>query len=497
MSLLPRKSERYRTRNLVFTESDYEMTQNKINVILPHSAKAWATLLEIALAYRKLYGEKVHINLVDACALENAYPISYRRRAIQKKIAHENNFNVFRARVQPLDLLGFLLQSNMDFRKVRSGDIFSLCIKGIQVGHILHCRIAAAMGSRQYNSWQVPFKVFLKHYFVTYTSTRTAIRFLRSEPAPVVAYNGREPLAASFINIALGNRLKVVLAERGPTSSKYQIFPNSPHFHPDWWKLIQDKFGERDELSNEEIEEIEKYIENKLRGRDSYFDEDWGRKFIPQKSKVEFSSLSQGYVCYFSSSTTEFSPFNEYNSQLGYVNQFEAVRDLAEACMERNTQLVIRRHPNSIGKDGIDRESSLWELLIKDFSNIVYLSPFDTYNSYDLARGARAVMVWKSSIGFETLCLKKPTYALGPAKWAMNDEVRVWDRDQIERALDSTEQNCGELISAYSLFMTQSGTSYTFFKNSNKWGVTLPSGKKIYNTLFERSRRKLLLILSK
>ena len=106
-------------------------------------------------------------------------------------------------------------------------------------------------------------------------------------------------------------------------------------------------------------------------------------------------------------------------------------------------------------------------------------------------------MVWKSSIGFETLCLKKPTYALGPAKWAMNDEVRVWDRDQIERALDSTEQNCGELISAYSLFMTQSGTSYTFFKNSNKWGVTLPSGKKIYNTFFERSRRKLLLILSK
>jgi len=497
MSLLLRKSERYRARNLVFAESEYEVTENRINVILPHSAKAWAALLEIAMAHRKLFGEKIHINLFDVSALENPYPISYGRRALQKKIVRENNFSVFRARVRPLDLLGVLLQSKLDFRKVKSGDFSTLQIKGMSVGHILDCRIAAAMGSRQYNSKQVPFWVFFKHYFVTYTSTLTAIRFLGSEPATVVAYNGREPLAASFINIALSSRLQVVLAERGPTSSRYQIFPNSPHFHPDWWKLIQDKFGERDALSSEEVEDTKKYIENKLRGRDSYFDEDWGRKFSPQKSQNKLPGLSPGYVCYFSSSTTEFSPFSKYNSQLGYVDQFEAVRDLAEACMERNTQLVIRRHPNSIGKDGIDRESTSWELVVKDFSNIVYLSPFDTYNSYDLARGARAVMVWKSSIGFETLCLKKPTYALGPAKWAMNDEVRVWDRDQIERALEITEQNCDELISAYSLFMTQSGTSYTFFKNSNKWGVTLPSGKKIYNTFFERARRKLLPTLSK
>jgi hypothetical protein len=473
------------------------MTINKINVILPFSAKAWATLLEIAIAQRDLIGSELQVNLIDVARLESPLPVSFRRRSLQRKICHEYAFNVIKPSLHLKDIFGFLFGILPDYRRVKLGQIGSIHIRDTPIGEILRCRISAAMGSRQFESKEIPIKLFLKHYWVTYAATCVSMQLLTSHPAPIYAYNGREPLAASFINIAKRKGLEVILAERGSKSSKYQIFPNSPHFHPDWWDLIEEFSRLSGTISSEQQKEVHIYIQNKLHGIDSYFDEDWGGKFIDPKGRFQSLPFPAGYVCYFSSSTTEFSPFEEYNSKLGYVDQFDAVKDLAEVCLNNNLQLVVRRHPNSIGKDGVDRESATWETLAKKFSNLIYLSPFETYNSYEIAKKASCVMVWKSSIGFETLCLRKPTYALGPAKWAMVEQVRAWNRDKIQSAVVSGNQDCQELISAYSLFMTQSGTPYSYFKDSSKLGVTLRSGKKIQNTIFERTRRKIQILLSR
>lgn len=473
------------------------MINNEINIILPFSAKAWATLLEIAIAKRNEIGRELKVNLIDVARLESPLPISLGRRSLQRKISKGYEFKVIKPRLLLKEILRFLLRALPDYRRVKLGQIGGIQICDTPIGEILNCRISAAMGSRQFKSQEIPLKLFLKHYWVTYAATCVSTRLLTSKPAPIYAYNGREPLAASFINVAKKKGLEVILAERGSKSSKYQVFPNSPHFHPDWWELILQFSSLNGAISSEEQEEIDIYIQKKLHGVDSYFDENWGGKFINPEYGFQSSLLSEDYVCYFSSSTTEFSPFEEYNSNLGYVDQFDAVTDLAQVCLENNLQLIVRRHPNSIGKDGIDRESIAWETLVKKFSNIFYISPFETYNSYEIAKRARCVMVWKSSIGFETLCLKKPTYALGPAKWAMVEQVRAWSKDRIQSAVINGDQDCKELIAAYSLFMTMSGTPYCYFKDSSKLGVTLRSGKKIQNTIFERSRRKIRILFSK
>ena len=142
------------------------MTSNTINVVLPHSAKAWTTLIEIAIAQRNALGSELRINLVDVSNLESPYLISIRRRFLQRKISREFNFNLIRSRLSLSESLGFLAGILPNFKRVKSGKIESIHIRNTNVGKILHCRIAAAMGIRQFKSEEVPLKLFLNQYMI-------------------------------------------------------------------------------------------------------------------------------------------------------------------------------------------------------------------------------------------------------------------------------------------------------------------------------------------
>ena len=113
-------------------------------------------------------------------------------------------------------------------------------------------------------------------------------------------------------------------------------------------------------------------------------------------------------------------------------------------------------------------------------------------NSYELVKKAKLIFVWKSSIGFETLTMGKPTYSLGPAKWAWEKIYQCWTIEKIQEAVKFPKypRISDEVVKKYAFFMSTSGEQYKLFTAVEKWGVVLPSGEKIYNLFGERLRFK-------
>lgn len=183
----------------------------------------------------------------------------------------------------------------------------------------------------------------------------------------------------------------------------------------------------------------------------------------------------------------------EYNCDLGYKSQFQVVAELISICHSLSLPVVIRRHPNSLGIDGVDREKKLWRQVIESTPNaqVFYYGPKVALNSYSLIEDSRCIVVWKSSIGFETLALGKPTIATATAKWSWFSSLRAWSNSDLYRFI-SNPKICNEhknVVKEFAGFMANSGTQTTFFKEINKWGFVTIEGDKIFNFIGERVGR--------
>lgn len=156
------------------------------------------------------------------------------------------------------------------------------------------------MGSRFFDHSEVRFRTFYKHFSVNqrveYFIKNNLISIVKSDDV-LVLYNGREPLEATLIFFAKRFGLSVRILERGSSSNRYQIFPTSPHFHPDWWELITDYA--KANIAVSENEATKAYIKNRLSGYDTYFEEDWGRKKQASPGDNKQHELDKKITSYF------------------------------------------------------------------------------------------------------------------------------------------------------------------------------------------------------
>jgi len=128
---------------------------------------------------------------------------------------------------------------------------------------------------------------------------------------------------------------------------------------------------------------------------------------------------------------------------------------LVNLCQKLEKTLVVKRHPNSVATDGVDREATDWEW-IKGKQNVIYIDPLSKVDTYALLKMAESVISFKSSVGVEASALGIPARSMGPAEWAYKEETRVWDRDSLEkfilepRTLDkSIYQTWGYLVRTF------------------------------------------------
>jgi len=454
-------------------------------VIIPFKAKGFAFLLDFA------FQEIGLATLVDASRLQSPRPITRQRRIFQKSVAAKKNF--LEVRLGSLrSLLLALISLPIDYHKFCAGMQIHEKKSDTGLTDILLCRLAAFMGDRDFNLADTPFFEFSRHYLVSKRASIDFHHFLSkvgSRFSRIVVFNGREPLEATFIKIAKEYGLKVLIVEKGSNNSKYQVFEHSPHYHPNWWQIIEDFSDSALNITDSDstTSRID-YTSSKLKGIDPYFGDLWNKE-TPRDFPVD-EFVDGTTVLYFTSSSTEFSPFDEYNYNVGYTNQYEAVKDLAIEVLKLGLKLAIRRHPNSVGLDGVDRENQKWISTISGFdtNKVKYFEPAQKFNNLSSIISSRAVFVWKSSIGFESLALGKPTFALATAKWSWDAALRCWNREEIQVALKS-ELNlslAARVVDQYANFMANSGTPCTLVYSAHKWGFVNGDKQVIHNGIFEK-----------
>lgn len=455
---------------------------NSVLVVGNLSAKSWATTLDYATS---LSGEVYYVNTAK---LETHLPITLKRKKFEK-------FVIRKYRLHQVGISRNYLQNfRLIFYSVKYWKLFCLTsnqnlqVFEYNIFNLLQCRIAAYMGDRNFDLRQTPFRIFHKHFIITMrvlSKVEALIKNLLLDK--IVVYNGREPVNSTIILVANKYNIPVEILERGSSHSKYQTFAISPHYHPEWWDLIRNFQVQLSDRDQEKF--ISTFIDDKLNGVDKYFDQEWNSS--RQNTQYDELFTDSDYMVYFTSSSTEYSPFESYNSILGYQDQFCAVEDLALSCQRLNKILIIKRHPRSIGVDGIDREHIRWNEILKKYKSVNYLAPDVPVNSYKLANNAQAIYVWKSSIGFETMAMGIPTYALGPAKWAWDTRFQVWSINRIEESLIAPKMPDLEIVRKYALFMSLSGNDLKLFQSVSKWGVISYTHGKILNLVGQRLRSKI------
>ena len=452
-------------------------------VVIPFKCKPWAFLLDYS--HQKIKNAV----FLDLSRIQSLRPITRDRKRFQTRIIESSNFLNYRFGTWK-SLIVALLSLPTNFRKFRRSKTIICKQSQVSIDEILDCRLAAFLGIRNFDRKDTPFFEFMRHYIVTYRTAVELDSFLKNFTLPVekvIVFNGREPLEATCIRIADKYCLPTQIIEKGSDNSRFQVFRNSPHFHPDWWELINSC------NANQKLSELsmqaESYLEAKLKGIDPYFGDRWMDKTNQNVEVDEF--IDSNTVVYFTSSSTEFSPFSRFNYEVGYRNQYEAVESLANECLRTKNKLIIRRHPNSVGFDRVDREKPDWQRIVSKFpsNQIRYVGPFESFATYENVKKCRMVFVWKSSIGFETLALNKPTFAMASAKWSWNKELRCWSKAEIKYALEHAESLVAEfrenVVAQYANFMSQSGTKCIIFKSAHKWGIILNDNSKINNGIFE------------
>ena len=450
------------------------------------NAKVWAFSIE--MAHRKsLEGHPVI--LFDTTHVPPISFLSFSRKRFENEILKNGNVKLVKYHYSMFEYLRENFKALENFFVGKRHNSFPTITRGgVDLNAILQARISTYLGVRDYDFSEVPWKVFRTHFVTAVIcSTFFAKHFPKSESV-VIAYNGREVMSAVLLQHAFYTGSKTLIGERGSDNGKFQLFDRSPHFHPNWWDLIS-TFENLDSCDDLLSQKVLAYEQSKLAGFDTYFSDIWN----PPKDLVKGKSLgTQGYVLFLSSSSTEYSPFDKYNSELGFLNQFEAVQILAEACLDQNQVLVVRRHPKSIGVDAVDREKNFWKTIIS-YSNVVYIGPKEDYSSYKLVEDARVVFVWKSSMGYESMLMGKPTYALGTSKWAWDTRLQCWTQSRISECVREPKIEVASrvILEKYSLFMATSGTNFQLFNSVNKWGIVTKSNDKVFNLFLERPRRKL------
>lgn len=459
---------------------------NRIYVLnINSNSKVWAFALEMA-SQKSAEGHQVLI-------LDTSNVPSFGFNSLARKRFQKNTLNseLIVAIKKHFSLIEYLRENLFAYSKFIEGRKINrfpaINSAGIELTAIIYARISTFLGVRDYEFSEIPWRVFRKHFITATICSRFFKQNFPAEKSSVIAYNGREVMSAVLLQHAFANGCQTIIGERGSVSGKFQLFADSPHYHPNWWDLIKNYKEEYLQVSELQLN-VSNYKRGRLSGFDTYFSDTWN----PPKDLVEGKNLDlAGYVLYFTSSSTEFSPFEKFDSKLGYANQFEGVDILASECHKQGQTLVIRRHPKSIGIDDVDREEKFWEQ-VRSYPNVRYIGPKEDYSSYKLAEDAAVIFAWRSSMGYESMLMDKPTYALGTSKWAWDPQIQCWSREQIEKAIRSPklEPASANIIEKFSQFMSSSGTKYNLFKSVEKWGVITISDTKIFNLFLQRARSK-------
>ena len=449
-------------------------------VVVGLDTKSWAIGLEVALSLKMRNQEVV---IIDISKFKGRRPRSINRILFERKFIKKHKILLFKLKPK----LNFFYNPSDIIKLPKSIEILKgLTVEGVIVGNIIHAHFSALFGTDNFQIEAISKSDFEKITLKITHFLRSMNEFQKNKAFDIdslYVFNGRTILEGLCVQIAKDSGSRTLIFERASRSNKFEVYSKSPHTNQEWWNKIRSFLHQVDSGGIDiDWRAVDLYMNSRSVGFDPWQKIKW-RSYM-DSGLMDYNIVGP-YIAFFSVSTGEVSPFKEYESQGGYRTQFEALKDLVEESTRLNFKIVIRRHPNSLGIDKVDRESDLW----KEFmfhENVIYIGPTSRVDSYQVAKNAFACFTWRSTIGFDTLVLGIPSYALGPAKWAFDDSVRAWSKDKLIEVLKQPEMPNLKIVEGFGIYMTHFGNECLIFNNIERWGVVTKTNRKIYNLLFFR-----------
>jgi hypothetical protein len=307
---------------------------------------------------------------------------------------------------------------------------------------------------------------------------------LKIDHSDISISNGRSPIEAAIFSQSREKGIKTHILERGATTKKWYVYDISCHYPPDWWKMLEKV---QSETNFEDIENsAKKYWEGRLSGWDELSGINWRKHFDEGKLP---EGLPKKFVTFFCTSEHETPAIAEFEcTDLGFPSQRASVEALVEVCAKLGIQLVIKRHPNSVAVDGVDREEVTWKW-VQSHANVFLIGPKNRVDTYALLRRTSAVVTFKSSVGIEATALGIPARALGPAEWAFMPETRAWNVESLEDFLRDPQVIEGNPENTWGFLVSNFGKNLSIFEDITG-GYAQANGVRYFATDYYQSPMK-------
>lgn len=463
----------------------------KVIVVVGSSHKSWAYGIERA---ENFLAQGHTVSVLDFSRVVGPRYRSFKKRSFENQFYKERNLLVVKLRRISFDYIFSWLKVSFYVCKFFFSRKLFTPNWGIYTDFILasvRCRLAQTLGSREFPDDEIPIR-FLKRFLISSLFSSLVLKNYIEEKVDLISlFNGREPLEAVLIRGCIDREVKVEITERASNDARYEVYKTSPHYQPEWWSKSMTFWEDCGGIAGFDKSAAHHYLVLKTRGFDSFTGRKWGQ-FLGSDNFVV--GLDIPYILFFATSTHEFSPISEFESNLGFQNQFEALDNLISVAKKRQLAVVVKRHPNSLSPlDGKDREKPLWDKYLNEKCQII--GPRARVNAHELAKSSIACFVWRSSIGVETLALGVPTYALGSARWALDEEVRTWSTESISKVLESPSLPKHNLLEIYSNYMANGGTPLSVFDSVNRNFAVTKTGIRIYDKFMGRQRSQIFVLL--
>ena len=463
----------------------------RVIVVIGSSHKSWAYGIERA---EKFLSQGHVVTVLDFSRVVGSRYRSFKKRAFERKFFERPNLSVVKLRRFSINYFYSLLKVSSYIATYSFSRKLFVPNWGIYSHFMIssvRCRLAQTLGSRDFPDNDIPMRFLRRFLMSSLFSNLVLQKHLQGKADLLSLFNGREPLEAILIRDCINHGVKIEITERASDDTKYEVYKTSPHYQPEWWSKSISFWEQCGEMEGFDRTAAHDYLVRKTEGYDSFTGRKWGQ-YLGNDNFL--TGLDSPYILFFATSTHEYSPISEFESTLGFQNQFVALESLINAAKKHNLVVVVKRHPNSLSPlDGKDREKSLWDKYADDKCQII--GPRARVNAHGLAKGSVACFVWRSSIGVETLALGVPTYALGSARWALVEEVRTWSTDSIEKVLNSPTLPKHKLLEMYSNYMAKGGTSLSVFSSVNRNFALTRTGSRIYDKFMGRQASQVFVLL--
>jgi hypothetical protein len=257
-----------------------------------------------------------------------------------------------------------LAMKDLNWREVGIKEISS-----IPVGLVIESLLARTMGTNRFNLVDCNKNLVIETMTNFLSAYESTIEFLKNNRNITQGYvcGGRDAYSGGVLYAFQHFNIPCGIMETTAIRTKWATYKVSPHFSPEFWKLLKD--------SNPDLQlnGTSEWWQERLSGIDHASQRNWGETRVIN----QLPELPEKYITFYSSSEFEVPLMKEFNPQFSnFKNQFNALESLIKFAKIFNMPLVIRRHPNSLSALGQDQEQKIWAKYIYD-KDIIYISPKD------------------------------------------------------------------------------------------------------------------------